>query len=177
MDTLRASILPFDLSCKHPVSCPFRREVFLLHPGRAFSWVSPSGPPPQLFKDRMIHRVKDGTAGPKSMVVGPSPDDRVEFYHDLARRAILVFLDDPSDLLQERLHVLFRGGRKYSPIVVLAYMLSEEIKTILNRGNHRFLLRELESSFLQKRFDAWFHLVFQKFFGCSCHDEVIGIPG
>src|SRR6266516_2651140 len=115
MDPLRASILPFNLSCKHPVSCPFRCEVFLLHPGRAFSWVSPSGPPPQLFKDR--------TAGPEAMVVGPSPDDRVEFYHDLARGAILVCLDDPSDLLQERLHVLFRGGRKYSPIVVLAYML------------------------------------------------------
>src|SRR5204863_6752638 len=107
MHQLRASILLFDLSCKHPVSCPLRREVFLLHPGRAFSWVSPSGPPPQLFKDCMIHRVKGFTAGPKSMVVGPPPDNRIEFHHDLSRRAILMFFDDPSDLLEERFHVLF----------------------------------------------------------------------
>ena|SRR2546421_2286480 len=99
MHELRASILLFDLSCKHPVSCPLRREVFPLHPGRAFSWVSPSGPPPQLLKDRMIHRVKDVTAGPKSVIVGPSSYDGVELDHDLSRRAILVFFDNSSDLL------------------------------------------------------------------------------
>ncbi len=140
MDELCVSILPFDFSRKHPVSCPLRREVFLLHPGGTFSWVSPSGPPPQLFKDCMIHRVKDFTAGPKSMVVGPSPDNRIEFHHDLSRRAILVFLDDSSDLLDERLYVLFRGTRQYSSIAVLAYMLTEEVEAVLNSGDDGFLL-------------------------------------
>src|SRR5260370_28895441 len=99
MDELRASILLFDLSCKHPVSCPFRRAVFPLHPGRAFSWVSPSCPPPDLFKDRMIHRVKDFTAGPKSVIVVASSYVAIHLDHELSRRCILVFFDDSSHLL------------------------------------------------------------------------------
>lgn len=176
MDELRVSILSFDFSCKHPVSCSLRCEVFLLHPGRAFSWVSPSGPPPQLFKDRMIHRVKDFTAGPESVVVGPSPDNRIELDHDLSRRAILVFFDDSSNLFEERLHVLLRGTRQYSSIVVLTYVLTEEVEAVLNGGDDGFLLRQGESSFLQECFDAWFHLLFEKVFGCSCDNKVIGIP-
>ena len=42
--------------------------------------------------------------------------------------------------------------------------------------NDGFLLRQLESPLLQERFDERFHLMFQKFFGDTCHDEVIGIP-
>ena len=99
MHELPVSFPVLDFSCEHPVIGAFCCEVFLLHPGRAFSWVSPSGPPPQLLKDRMIHRVKDVTAGPKSVIVGPSSYDGVELDHDLSRRAILVFFDNSSDLL------------------------------------------------------------------------------
>src|SRR5205809_5017067 len=99
MDVLRASILLFDFSCKHPVSCSLGREVFLLHPGRTFAWVSPPGPPPQLFKDSMIHGVEGGTAGTKSMVVRPSSYHGVELYDHLSSRTLLVFLDHSSNLL------------------------------------------------------------------------------
>src|SRR5579884_532110 len=79
MNELRASFLFFDFSREHPIVCALCCKVFLLHPGRTFSWVSSSCPPPYLFQDRIIHGVQDFTAGPEAMIVCPSSYDRVQF--------------------------------------------------------------------------------------------------
>src|SRR5437588_2319461 len=99
MHELRVSLFLLDFSCKHPVVGSFGREVFLPNPGRTFSWVSSSCPPPQLLENRMIHGVKGLAAGTEPMVMSPSSYDRVELHDDLSSRAILVFFDHPSDLL------------------------------------------------------------------------------
>src|SRR6266516_1774832 len=95
VNELRVSFLVFDFTCKHPVLAPFCREVFLPYPGCAFSWVSPPGPPPQLFKDSMPHGVEGFATRTKSVIVRPPPYDRVQLHYDLSGRAILVFFDNP----------------------------------------------------------------------------------
>ena len=139
--SLVCSILLLDFSCKHPVILSLRREVFLLHPGGAFSWMSPSGPPPQLFKDSMIHGVEDFTAGPKPMVVGPSPDNRIELHDRVVQQSYpLMFLDNSSDLLQECFDILFRGSGKYYSILYLRTCCPRKSKPSSICGDDGFLL-------------------------------------
>ena len=88
MHELPVSFLVLDFSCEYPVIGAFCCEVFLLHPGCAFSWMSPSGPP-HLFKDSIVHGVEGFATGTKPMVVGPSPYYRIELYNQLPSRAVL----------------------------------------------------------------------------------------
>src|SRR2546421_3414194 len=89
MNKLGVSLFILDFSCEHPVIRALCPEVFLLHPGCAFSWMSPSGPPPHLFKDSIVHGVEGFATGTKPMVVGPSPYYRIELYNQLPSRAVL----------------------------------------------------------------------------------------
>src|SRR5260370_1663190 len=73
MDQLLASILIFNFSGEHPVHRANCREIFLFHPGGAFAWVSPPGPPPQLFEDRVVHAVEGFPPFTQPMIVSPSP--------------------------------------------------------------------------------------------------------
>src|SRR2546421_2406218 len=125
----------FDFSCKHPIPGAPCGEVFLPHPVGSFTWVSSSCPPPQLLEDSMIHAIEDLTAGSKPMVVGPSSYDGIELSDQLSSRTLFVFFDDSSNLFQKRLHVLFGGCGQDHAMVVLTYMLSQEIETILDMGD------------------------------------------
>src|SRR6266550_4916390 len=58
MDQLLVSFLIFNFSGKHPVHRSNRGKVFLLYPSGVLAWVPPSGPPPQLFEDCIVHGVK-----------------------------------------------------------------------------------------------------------------------
>src|SRR5258708_4338534 len=58
MDQLLVSFLIFNFSGEHPVPRSNCREIFPFHPGGAFAWLSPPGPPPQFFEDCAIHGVK-----------------------------------------------------------------------------------------------------------------------
>src|SRR2546427_1870179 len=105
MDKLRVSFLVLDFSCEHPVVSALCGEVFLFHPGGAFSWMPPPGPPPHLFKDRIIHGVEGFTTGTEPMVIGPSTYHGVELHNQLSSRTILQFFDGSSNLFQERFYV------------------------------------------------------------------------
>lgn len=80
-----------------------------------------------------------------------------------------------SDFLQERLYVLSRRLDQQLVVGVLAYILSEEIESALNVGDRRFLRRELQSSFGQKRLHQRLNLVAEDLLRVSGNDEVIRV--
>ena len=92
MDQLLVSFLILNFSGEHPVHRANRREIFLFHPGSAFAWVPPSGPPPQLFEDRVVHGVEGVATCAEAMIGRPSSYDRVQLHKQLPGRAIPVFL-------------------------------------------------------------------------------------
>ncbi len=161
MDQLLVSFLLFNLSGEHPVHRSNCGKIFLSYPGGTLAWVSPSGPPPHLLEDRTIHGVKGLATCPEAMIGGPSSYNRVELYHQVPGRAVLVFLDDSSNLFQECFHILLRRGRQDRSALVLAYTLSKEVEAVLNMRDNRFLLREGESSLFHESFNERFDLLFQ----------------
>src|SRR6266446_2275145 len=142
MDQLLVPFFLFNFSGEHPVHRANCREIFLFHPGGAFVWVSPPGPPPQLFEDRVVHGVEGFATCAEAMIGRPSSYDGVQLHNQLSGRAIPVFLDGSSNLLQECANILLRGGRQNFPVWVLAYMQSKEIEAVLDMRDHCFLLRE-----------------------------------
>src|SRR5258708_7985754 len=137
--------------------------------------MSPPGPPPQLFKDRIVHGVEGFAACAEAVIGRPSSDDWVELHNQLSGRAIPVFLDDPSDLLQECFHILLCGSRQDRSAPVLAYVLPKEVETVLDMGDDRFLLRDGKTSLFHESFNEWLDLLFEKLFLSSCHNKVICI--
>lgn len=84
MDELLVSLLVLNFSGKHPVSCSLCGKVFLLDPGGAFVWVPSPGPPPQLFKDCIVHGVEGFATCAEAMIGGPSSYYWVEFHYQLS---------------------------------------------------------------------------------------------
>ena len=81
-----------------------------------------------------------------SVKVCPSPYFGIQGGDQPVCRGRFLILDDLSDVRKERFDVLFRWACKQFPIV-LAYMLSEKVKSILNVRYLGFLFREFPSSF------------------------------
>ena len=74
------------------------------------------------------------------MIGCPTSYDRVKLYYQLPGRAIPVLLDNSPNFLQEGFHILLCRCCQDRSALVLAYMLSEEVETILDVRDDRFLL-------------------------------------
>ena len=77
------------------------------------------------------------------VVIGPTPNDRVELDDQVMGRRRRLLLDDRSDFVQECLGVLRRWGAEQliaSPAFILAQALSEKVESVLDMGNAGFLL-------------------------------------
>ena len=110
-----------------------------------------------------------------SVIGRPSPDHRIEQTDQVFDLRLLVGLDDASDLLQERVHVLAgRLGKVFA--VVLTYMVSEEIEAVVYAGDDGLCLREFQPAFLHELLHEGFDLTFQQLFRGAGDDEVVGIP-
>ena len=67
------------LGCKEaPVTVTNGSKVPISYPLGLFAWVSSFRPPPEVFKDARINVVKGFFGARVAVVVGPSPDHRVE---------------------------------------------------------------------------------------------------
>src|SRR5207247_8282801 len=109
-----------------------------------------------------------------SVEVCPSPYLGIECGNQPVCRGLFVLLDDLSDVRKERFDVLFRRACKEFP-VVLTYMLSEKVESLLNVRYAGFLFREFQSSFAQKICDEGFDLLFQDLFRDACSEEFVGV--
>ena len=95
--------------------------------------------------------------------VGPSPYFGVEESDEPVCRGLFVSPDDFSDACKKRVHVcLRRTSQKWS--VVLARMLSEEVKSVLDVRYPGFLFREFQPSFLEECHDEGCDFNFQYLF-------------
>ena len=73
------------------------------------------------------------------------------------------------------LYILVRRlNQEFVPFscLVLADILPQEIKPVLNVCDGRFLLGELEAALFHELFDERLDFFFQEFFRSSCNDEV-----
>ena len=111
------------------------REVFLRLPGLGFSSVPSVHPSPDGLIDHRIYRTEGFFADDMPVVVRPASNNRVEFRYEFAGRQGFVGLHDLPNFLKECFHILFGwGNEQLVPFsrLVLAYILTEEIKPLLN---------------------------------------------
>jgi hypothetical protein len=121
----------FCLSEEAPVAVAGPSEVPILHPSFAFCRVSPPCPSPQGVEDGRIDMGKGLLGRGVSVKVCPSSYLRIEGGNQPVCCGLFVPFNDLSDVRKERFDVLFRRAGKEFP-VVLAYMLSEKVESILN---------------------------------------------
>jgi hypothetical protein len=164
-------LLVFCLSKEAPVLISALSEVPVLYPVLILLWVSPPCPSPQGCKDGRIDMDKGLLGRGVSVKVCPSPYFGVECCNQPVCCGLFVLLDDLSDVCEERFDVLFRRACEKLP-VVLTYILSEKVESILNVRYLGFLFREFQSSFTKKIYDKGFDFRFQYLFRDACDDEV-----
>ena len=112
------------------------------------------------------------------MILRPSTYDWVQEQDEFPCRKSWILLNDFSKLFEMRLYILVRRlNEKFVPFsrLVLADILPQEIKPVLNMCDGGFLLGQLEAALFHKLLDERLDFFFQEFFRSSCDDEIIRI--
>src|SRR5438132_6234276 len=134
LDRLGTPFRPRSFAAENPLTPAVGQEVFVLDPAAGLLGVTPTCPAPERQEDRVVHFGKGVFAGHVAVVGRPVPNDWVELTNQIPGGGLLVRLDDPSGFLQKGSHVLARWLDQ-NGAVVLTYMLSKEIKAILDPRN------------------------------------------
>jgi len=108
------------------------------------------------------------------VIVGPTSDDRVELTYQVALADTATTANQLPHLFQECVRV-FLGGLDKQFVAVLAEILSEEVKPLLDRRDAGLLGRELQAPVEHELLDQWLNFIFQPFLGGAGNDEVIRI--
>lgn len=135
-------ILLLEDSGEHPTVGASSGKVFVLDPPARFVAMSAQCPGPDGLEDRMIDGVKDGLTHHMTVVQSPSTYLWIQFRDQFSGRQVPALLDALSDLAEERLDVLLRWCDEELgafPPLVLAYGLSQEVKTLLDMRDDGFL--------------------------------------
>ena len=171
-----SSVSVFVFCCPEEMPVPISRpsKVAVGNPPFAFLRVPPSCPSPQGFEDGRVDMDKGFFSRSVSVKVRPSSYFGVELCYQPACCSLFVVLDDLSDACKKRFHVLFRRACEKLP-VVLTYILSEKVKSVLNVRYPGFLFREFQSSFLEKFYNEWFDFYLQHLFRDASYNEVVRI--
>ena len=106
-----------------------------------------------------------------AMIGGAAPDHGVELGYQIACCSLLVGLHDLPDFTEECLHIL-PGWFDEQFTSVLAYLLSQKIKAILDMRNAGFVWGEFQSAFVQKLLHQRFDFLCQEFLRTTCNNEV-----
>src|SRR5258708_23053808 len=92
------------------------------------------GPVQESLKDSVVYLDKGLFAGDVRVIVGPAPDLGVEDGYGVSRRDLSIGLDDFSNVGQEGFDVFGRGFDQDFAVVVLADVLSQEVKAVCDVG-------------------------------------------
>ena len=105
------------LSKEDPSSSMTGAEVSPGHPASGLVRMPSFGPVPQGLEDGGVRFHEGHFTGPMAMIVGPTPDHRVELGYQLGRGCLRVGLHDFPDLTQECLAILLGGfGEEFTRI-------------------------------------------------------------
>jgi len=149
-------------------------EVLTVDPPGRLGSVSPTSPLPQAVEDGLVDFRERGLRGAVPVIVCPSPDNGVEHPYQVSGTHLFMGLDDSSDFSQECFNIPFgRPGKELA--VVLAYVPSEEIKSLFDVRNPGLLQGEFQTPRLKELNDERFDFIFQHVFSPAGYDEVIGI--
>ena len=85
---------------------------------------------------------------------------------------MFILRDDLSDAGKKRVHVLLSGACKAVPLV-LTYMLSETVTSVLHVRSSGLLFRKFQSSCVEKGRDEWCDGIFQHLLREAREEEVI----
>lgn len=127
--------LTIHLSEEDPLVSPHSREVFLRDPAVGFLGVSSFHPLSESSVDCVVYIPKNVSADDMLVILRPSSNNWIEHENQPSSRERLVLLDDVPDLFQMGMHILlcwFNQQRAPLACFVLAYILTQEIETILN---------------------------------------------
>ena len=156
---------------KYPVALAPGGIVFSGNPPSILVGVSALGPPPDGVIDRVIDFLHRPFAGTVTVILGPTPNERIELDDESSRRSLLVRPQPPSDFLPEGMGILLGGSHQELPFV-LANPFPEKVEALLDVRDPRFLRREREPPFPEKSLHQRFHLLGQHFRGTTGDDEV-----
>ena len=159
--------------CKHPFPAQWT-PVTLERPSCAFLRVPTFGPTPETVSQNPFYLLERLHCHNVAMVVGPTPDDRIEMTNQVGLTGSVMVADALPHLLQKHMRVLL-GGSDEQLTVELAEVLSEEVESVFDMRDAGLLWRELQAPVSQKLLNQWFDFVFQQFLGCAGDDEVIRV--
>ena len=165
---------PFAGVCREPVPASQWMPVTLDQPSGAFAGVPASGPTPEAVPQGPFHFLERPLRHNVAMVVGPTPDDGVELTYQVGLAESAILANQLPHLFQERVRV-FLGRLDEQLAAILAEVLSEEVKPLLDVRDAGFLWRELQAPVAQELLDQWLDFVFQHFLGRAGDDEVVRI--
>ena len=106
------------------------------------------------------------------MIVCPTTNKWVEKHYQVSSFSLFIPFYSFPDFAQERFDILL-GWLDKQLAFVLTYILSEEIKALLNMCYSGFLLREFQSSGVQKLLYQGNTLLLQYLSGTACNNEVV----
>ena len=153
-----------------------RAKVFLHNPFSGFVAMSPFGPTPEGVEDVRVYPTEHLLADYVAVIIGPAPDDGVELVNQVAGCGLFVGVDDCLRFGQERFDAL--AGRFDEELaVVLAYVLSQEVESVVDVGYPGLFWGQFQASFLQKLFQEGEDLLCQDLAAIAGDDEIIGKPG
>lgn len=162
------------LCTKPPVTVSKADKVALGNPLAGFGGMAAASPLPEGVEDGAIHPFKDHFADDVLMVVSPPANHRIENSNQPFRFEVEMGLNGVADVGEEVFDIL-TGRNDQQLAVVFPNVLSEKIKTVLNRGDFGFLWRQFQTTLVQEGFHDRFDLCFQQFTGSAGHHEIIGV--
>ena len=86
----------------------------------------------------MVYLDEGLLAGDVPVIICPSLNNRIELPYQISSRRLGIPGDYSSDFRSHGLHILFRWCDDNLAILVAAYMLSKEVKAILNLSDPGF---------------------------------------
>src|SRR5207302_5622902 len=125
-----------------------RAPVLATPPVFGFVWVHPPGIAVCFVKHPIVQVAKDLLSNNSAKIVGPSPDDRIEFGQCRLEIASSSFYPEILQLLLNRLHCCFTGFDQEFPSRlgslwgwVLSDVETQEVKSFGQMDNTCFFLR------------------------------------
>ena len=114
-------------------------EVPLFSPGRRFVGVSSFSPAPELIPDAVVQLVKGPLGCSISVVVGPTPQKRVEFTNERFLAEAQSGFNTEPDFVPQGLDVTLCGiGQEFIP--KFAHGVPQEVEALVDRGDDGLLL-------------------------------------
>lgn len=152
-------------------------EIVVFHPLVRFVWMAAFGPLPQHLPLAMSYFGKYLFSRTVPVIIGPPPDDGVEFENYLFSLFLLM-----------RLQISFNGVKMFDDLLFLrlsqqgavavvkpADVETQKVEPFVYVNNVGFGFTQLQTALLNKLHQLWFDIGFQYLLRRGCYHKVVGI--